>query len=495
MKYAVVSDIHANKQAWTAVLLDIRSLGADAIICLGDVVGYGPDPSEVLQSLYENVNHFCLGNHDAVICRKLDPSLFNEGARAIIAWTKEQLSQDAVKFLRSLPLTLDGDGFRCAHGDFSQPAAFHYIIEPEDAAASWFAVPDRLLFVGHSHRPGIFLLGASGIPRYAEPQDFVVEDGRRYLVNVGSVGQPRDGEARASYCLYDTEENSVRWRRIPFDIDAYRSAMERAGLPAESSYFLRHDPRLGARPLRDLINFTPASTPEQAVQDTVEVQELTVLRKRVSRWRGLFTALLVAAVAAAVAAGVLYWRHAHRALVISHPLGPTFALPPPPVDPNANLLDMPQEEYAAGVPIAGWDVGLGHRRRQSVHCATVDGANVFVLNSSSSRDEMWVSSPNVAAGPGMRFGLEALFKMDMAEEGEVAAYLVLTRRSGSKLVEDRRHIWKRPNPRSIRAGGWLMAKETTEKGLPEGAESIRVEIRGNFTGTVRVKAIALTRKE
>ena len=145
MRYAIVSDLHANLPAWTAVLLDLRSLDADRIICLGDLVGYGPQPAEVLRSVYAEVNHVVLGNHDAVVCGKLDGSLFNETARQIILWTRDRLNAQALRFLRSLPLSLRGGGFRCAHGDLADPAAFRYVIDPADAAPSWSAVEDRLL--------------------------------------------------------------------------------------------------------------------------------------------------------------------------------------------------------------------------------------------------------------------------------------------------------------------------------------------------------------
>ena len=197
MKCAIVSDIHANRQAWNAALLDIRSQGIDRICCLGDIVGYGPNPTETLESVYSNVDYLVLGNHDAVICGKMDPSLFNEKARRIIDWTRNQLGNDAVKFLKTLPLSVSSHFFRGTHGDFSVPSSFNYIIEPEDALDSWSTVPENLLFVGHTHQPGIFLLGQSGIPRMVEPQDFVLEEGKRFLVNVGSIGQPRDRQARS----------------------------------------------------------------------------------------------------------------------------------------------------------------------------------------------------------------------------------------------------------------------------------------------------------
>jgi len=155
MRFAIVSDIHSNLQAWNAALLDIRCNSIDKIVCLGDVVGYGPNPAEVLKSVHENVDYIVLGNHDAVVCGKMDASLFNDQACEIIEWTQAQLNNNAVKFLNSLPLSLASPAFRCTHGDFSQPEAFLYIIDPEDAVASWQTREEQLLFVGHTHTPNI----------------------------------------------------------------------------------------------------------------------------------------------------------------------------------------------------------------------------------------------------------------------------------------------------------------------------------------------------
>ncbi|MEI6809351.1 MAG: metallophosphoesterase family protein, partial [bacterium] len=276
MRYAIVSDIHSNLQAWNAVLLDIRSTGVDRIICLGDIVGYGPNPVQVMESVHANVDHFVLGNHDAILCDKLDSSLFNDSARFVLEWTKTQMGKNATKFLSTLPLALDGRTFRCAHGDFSEPGYFNYVTEPQDAMPSWNAVTEQLLFVGHTHVPAIFLLGKSGTPHIVPAQDFALEEEKRYLVNPGSVGQPRDGDARASYCIYDQEAGSVCWRRIPFDIDAYRCSVTSTGLPLSASHFLSFDPRKGVSPLREMLSFSPPNTPELAVQNAVAIQTLEV---------------------------------------------------------------------------------------------------------------------------------------------------------------------------------------------------------------------------
>ena len=165
MRYALVSDLHANEQAWKTVLLDIRSLRVDIVICLGDVVGYGPNPAEVLESAHANADYLVMGNHDAALCGKIDADCFTDRARESLEWTRSRVNEAGLAFRGSRPLSVAGDGFRCAHGEFGEAGLFRYVFEPEDARASWDAVDEPLLFVGHTHQPGIFVLGDSGVPR------------------------------------------------------------------------------------------------------------------------------------------------------------------------------------------------------------------------------------------------------------------------------------------------------------------------------------------
>jgi predicted phosphodiesterase len=261
MRYAIVSDIHANMQAWTAVLRDIARNRIDAIICLGDVVGYGPNPLEVLQSVQRQVDTLLLGNHDAALCGALDTAQFNTRARAALDWTRRVLPDQAHEFLSASLLEYVGYGFRCAHGEFSAPADFRYIINPAEALPSWQATTEPLLFVGHTHLPGIFLIGASGTPHLIAPQDFMIETGKRYLINVGSVGFPRDDDTRSCYVIYDTAEQSIIWRRIPFDIAAYRQALTDAGLPPTLSSLENHAPLTTLTPIHAQLDFEPLARP------------------------------------------------------------------------------------------------------------------------------------------------------------------------------------------------------------------------------------------
>ena len=238
MRYAIISDIHANEAALRAVLTDAADAHAEKIVCLGDVLGYGPDPVSTLELVYRRV-HVCLaGNHDDAVSGRYPTEDFSTFAAAAVARHRSALSNEAFDWLRRLPHVCEfpaiyegADGaFACAHGDFADPKNFNYVLEPEDAMPSWLERTEQLLFVGHSHKPGIFVLGSSGQPHALAPADFVLEPGKRYLVNVGSVGYPRNGVCRSFYCIYDDCSRAVFFRSLPFDLESYREKMHGQGL-------------------------------------------------------------------------------------------------------------------------------------------------------------------------------------------------------------------------------------------------------------------------
>jgi len=490
MRYALVSDIHANLQAWNAVLLDIRSMGADQIICLGDIVGYGPNPGEVLQSVHSNVDHIILGNHDAVACGKMDSSEFYDEAQKIISWTATQLNSKAKDFLRSLPLTLAGASFRCAHGDFADPGAFNYIITPEEALPSWRAVPDQILFVGHTHEPAIHVLGESGTPHMIRPQDFVIETGKRYIVNTGSVGQPRDKDARASYCIYDTISNLVMWHRIPFDIDAFRAALHEAGISEAPSYFLRHDPRRGMPPIREIVSFAPAVSKDKAVRNTVEVQQLNTLKSRFRKWKILASAVLLAIAAVASFSGYSLWKFKNRGLFIFDPA--LTSINSTIYTSGTNMLLMPSVPAPARNGIPGWNIRLGDKTKQSIEFSAYENDGlVFTLSSSSRDDEINLISPVILAEPRRKMCFQALFKKSPSFSGNIAATVSVTRKISGKDELTRQFATKAPS--QIRQGNWIMAKQTFD--LPANTVSLRLDICGTFTGTVLIKDITLENKD
>lgn len=318
MRYAFISDLHANLQAWRAVHRDIRSQRADYIICLGDVAGYGPSPSAILNEVHAHVDAFVMGNHDAVLSGKMDDSSFNPEAREMIRWTAKRLNRKASSFLGSFPLTLVGNGFRCVHGDFAKPECFNYVLNPEEALPSWRAVDSPLLLAGHTHEPAFFLIGDSGIPRETEPQDFELEPGKRYFVNIGSVGCPRDSDPRASYCLYDTQASAVFWRRVAFDLDSFRTTVIQAGLDISRCRFLNHDPLARTIPVRAQLDFTPPMMAEKITHTTTPARDVTTLKRSVRRWKMLFlSAVLMAVSTGAATIWLQTTRETHRRAIVS----------------------------------------------------------------------------------------------------------------------------------------------------------------------------------
>lgn len=487
MRYAIVSDIHANLQAWKAVLLDIRSLKVDQIICLGDMVGYGPNPCEVLESVYASVDYFVLGNHDAALCGKLDSALFNTPARLILDWTQSRVSRAALDFLKTIPLSLAGEQFRCVHGEFAEPGCFNYVVEPEDALRSWQVVEEPLLFNGHTHCPGIFLMGSSGKPHRLDPEDFELEHGKRFLVNVGSVGNPRDGDARASYCIYDLRQRAVFWRKIPFDLDAYRQAMNEAGLPVEASGFLERDPRLSTPPLRAMLSFSPPASKAQAAKDVVEVQVIKALKGKVQRWR--FAALVSALIVFALIVMSVVYRHwyVYQETDIGHadPIVIQKDMP------SQNILPVPDSPLPPGSAVPGWALHLGDKYRQSIEvCQDDDRDMEFQLLSTNPKADIGLSSGAITVTDDMKFVLEASFRKNNDFDGSVWVAVSLVKKSGTEEIGMEQYVVKEPT--LMRRGGWSLAKQTFD--LPKGTHAIRLHVRGKFNGAVSVKNILLQRK-
>ena len=290
MRYAVISDIHANIQALKAVLNDIDGQSIDSIISLGDIVGYGPNPIEVINLLDGVLNDSILGNHDAAVAGYFPINKFNENARASLEWTIEHLGEKESDFLSHQALEITFDNARFAHANFCNSASFHYIISPIDALASFNACDEQLLFTGHSHIPGIFVIGNSGIPHWLPPIDFQAEEEKRYIINVGSIGIPRDNDSRASYCIFDTETQNIFFRKVSFDRKSFQSSLNSKGLFSDFPFLQLPDAvnenTLGEgtdfkKPERN-VAFNPLST-DESKELIGQIEELNTNLKRLNR--------------------------------------------------------------------------------------------------------------------------------------------------------------------------------------------------------------------
>lgn len=233
MRYAILADIHANLAAFTAVLEDIeRRGGADELWCLGDVVGYGPEPRECIE-LLRRYRHRCVaGNHDRAAAGKIDIASFNENAAAACTWTAGQLEPADIEYLERLPL-LDRTGdFTLVHGSPREPV-LEYLVSTAAAEGNLPFLRTRFCLVGHSHIPLVFEFNEDGVCEGRElmEDEMVTLGENRLILNPGSIGQPRNGDPRSAYALYDTASGTIEARRIPYDIRATQARMAVCGLP------------------------------------------------------------------------------------------------------------------------------------------------------------------------------------------------------------------------------------------------------------------------
>ncbi len=484
MIFAITADLHANWQAWNAVLTDARSSGAGRILVLGDMVGYGPSPRRVLESVYNHADHITLGNHDAALAGLMDPSGFNDTARTILDWTAGQVADDGLRFLRDLPLSLDAGLFRCTHGEFSAPGEFQYIFDIQDALPSWVATEAPLLFVGHTHRPAIFIRDNQGNTHQLPPSDFSMEKGRRYLVCLGSVGNPRDGDIRSSYCLFDESARSVFWRRVPFDIDGYESDLKASGIPPEGSRFLRHDPRTGVPLLRPQLSFSPKTSNTAIPSVAREVETIDRWKRQSRTWRRAFTIasillITLAAVGARLAKGQTESIRLESAMTIP------VLLPSQPSE--RNLIPSINRYGQTNQPVAGYAIELASGRLQSVSTHPDTG---WRLTSSRMDLPVRISTAPVYTAPGVRFRMQAQVSTPEPFKGNVA--LVVSAEvappGGERRIIDQYQV-REVNPRP----GQDIYDIRRTFSLPAHCQSIHCSIRGNFSGTLHVSNWSLVR--
>lgn len=239
MPILIISDIHANLAAFEAVLADANGQW-ETIWCLGDIIGYGPNPNECVDLLREH-NHISLsGNHDWAVLGKLDINSFNDEAQAAVRWTQSVLRDDVRTYMESLPTTLLTPPFTLVHASPRQPI-WEYILDAYTAAVNFGYFDTPYCLVGHTHVPGAFEQENNHIlvrhPDYNQPQ--ILPECRR-IINPGSVGQPRDSDARAAYALLDLEAMTWEYRRVDYPVAQTQEQMRAVGMPDKLITRLAH---------------------------------------------------------------------------------------------------------------------------------------------------------------------------------------------------------------------------------------------------------------
>ena len=230
---AVISDIHSNFEALTAVLDDVRSQEVSEIVCLGDIVGYASSVQSCMRTVRALGCPVLLGNHDEAACLPSPPEDFNDTATAGVVFAAARLSESDRAWIASLPRNLEIDGVVFTHASLASSFGWPYIISPEDARRHFSAQSSHLAFCGHTHKPMLWWQESPGgqVTQRTGKEIMPLPPGGKVLVNVGAVGQPRDGGTRACYVIYRPEQHAVEFRRVEYDIKRTKRKIIRAGLP------------------------------------------------------------------------------------------------------------------------------------------------------------------------------------------------------------------------------------------------------------------------
>jgi diadenosine tetraphosphatase ApaH/serine/threonine PP2A family protein phosphatase len=230
MKFAILSDIHSNLDAFQVVLEHTKQQKCTHYVCLGDIVGYGPNPVECLELIRQLNCPTVLGNHDEYCASDIDLTGFNPMAADAIKWTRHQLSEDQRNWLRTLKYVRPVESFTIVHATLDLPEKWAYVFDKLAAAASFNYQHTPVCFNGHTHVPIGFVRGPTGIQggMYSKIK---IEIGKKYFINVGSIGQPRDRNPKASYVTFDLINNLIEIHRLAYDIAAVQKKIRAAGLP------------------------------------------------------------------------------------------------------------------------------------------------------------------------------------------------------------------------------------------------------------------------
>jgi predicted phosphodiesterase len=234
MKYAIISDVHGNLQALRAVVADIQDLKVDRVLFLGDAVGYAADPRGCITLLDSVCDVTIAGNHDKIAATSLGMKDLTPAALASLRWTIDDITSDEIRWLRRLSMNREENGMYLVHGHPDRPHLWRYMETDRDAEEAFENVKNKIVLVGHTHRARVFTRRGDDIESIDHTGGPIrIEKGCRYIINPGSVGQPRDGDPRAAYGLLDMIEGSFAVRRVSYDIEAAAKNIYESGLPRD----------------------------------------------------------------------------------------------------------------------------------------------------------------------------------------------------------------------------------------------------------------------
>jgi len=235
MRYAILSDIHGNLEAFRRVIEYLNMESIDRYLFLGDIVGYGANPNECIEIIKNNYKYYSvIGNHDAVMVNRHFFSYYNPYAKKCLEWTWEVLSHENKQFLETLPLTTVVDDIQLVHSSPSTPDSWYYMTEIEDIRENLNFIGNSICFFGHTHRPAFYTYDSTtDVLTLHHPFDTidVAPDQFQYIINVGSVGQPRDGNPKTSFGIYDTNYQQIKLIRLEYDNRTASKKISDAGLP------------------------------------------------------------------------------------------------------------------------------------------------------------------------------------------------------------------------------------------------------------------------
>jgi diadenosine tetraphosphatase ApaH/serine/threonine PP2A family protein phosphatase len=232
MIYAVISDIHGNLEALLASLEYIESYRnkIDKIICLGDIVGYGADPGECIRITREISDVILAGNHDFAVCEQTSVEDFNLYAKEAVLWSRDALNEEEINFLKELPLKYRDGNIDFVHASLHRPESWRYLLGPFDTHIDFQIMEKKVLFVGHTHVPVIFENAGTEV-KILRSSELSLNPHTKYIINPGGVGQPRDGDPRASFVIFDSDKEFVKRIRVEYNIEEAQRKILAAGLP------------------------------------------------------------------------------------------------------------------------------------------------------------------------------------------------------------------------------------------------------------------------